>query len=72
MKKNFIKKLAFVMASALVVTGAAPAAQAGAALKDVKLNASSKNIYLNADNKTGTSNKFNFDYKNLGKKAITL
>lgn len=69
MKKNFIKKLAFVMASALVVSGTAPAAQAGAALKDVKLNKTSKNLYLNADNQTSTSNKFNFDYKNLGKKA---
>ena len=46
--KNFFKKLAFVLALAMVVTAIAPAAQASAAAQPT-LNATSKKIYIDGD-----------------------
>ncbi len=58
MKKNFFKKLAFVLAFAMVFTTLAPAASAFAATKPA-LSAKSKTLLLNEEGRT----KFNFDVK---------
>ncbi len=59
MKKNFFKKLSFVLALAMIVTALAPAAGAFAA-KAPKLNASTKYLYLDQDGK----NEFDFNISN--------
>jgi hypothetical protein len=59
MKKNFFKKLSFVLALAMIVTALAPAAGAFAA-KAPKLNASSKYLYLGVDGK----DEFDFNISN--------
>jgi hypothetical protein len=59
MKKNFFKKLSFVLALAMIVTALAPAAGAFAA-KAPKLNASSKYLYLGVDKK----DEFDFNISN--------
>lgn len=64
MKKAFIQKLSIAMASALVITAATPAT-ADAAAK-MKLNKTSKTLYVNKDNKSGTSNKYDFNILNKG------
>ena len=62
MKKAFIQKLSIAMASALVITAATPAtADAAAAMK---MNKSSKTLYLNSDNKTETKAKYDFNISN--------
>ena len=62
MKKAFIQKLSIAMASALVITAAAPAtADAAAAMK---MNKSSKTLYLNEDNMTNTKDTYDFSIKN--------
>lgn len=62
MKKAFIQKLSIAMASALVITAAAPAtADAAAAMK---MNKSSKVLYLNEDNMTNTKDTYDFSIKN--------
>ena len=58
MKKNFFKKLSFVMALAMIISVIAPAAGAFAATKS-SLNATSKVLYLGTKN-----NKFDFNIKN--------
>ena len=63
MKKEFIKKLSFAMASAMVVATATPAANVEAAAS-MKMNKSSKILYLNDDNMTGTSNVVDLNIKN--------
>ena len=63
MKKEFIKKLSFAMASAMVVATATPAANVEAAAS-MKMNKSSKILYLNDDNMTGTSNVVDLSIKN--------
>ncbi len=59
MKKNFFKKLSFVLALAMIVTALAPAAGAFAA-KAPKLNASTKYLYLGVDGK----DEFDFNISN--------
>lgn len=59
MKKAFIQKLSIAMASALVITAAAPAT-ADAAAKDMKINKTSKTLYLNEDNLTNTASVYDF------------
>lgn len=62
MKKAFIQKLSIAMASALVITAAAPAtADAAAAMK---MNRSSKILYLNEDNMTNTADTYDFSISN--------
>ena len=62
MKKAFIQKLSIAMASALVITAAAPAqADAAAAMK---INRASKVLYLNEDNMTNTADNYDFSIKN--------
>lgn len=62
MKKNFLKKLSFVLASAMVVSVVSPAASAFAAAS-VKLNATKKYLHLDVDGK----NEYDFNIK--GKKT---
>lgn len=50
MKKNFFKKLSFVLALAMIVSVLAPAAGAFAAAKAPKLNATKKYLHLSRDN----------------------
>lgn len=74
MKKEFIKKLSIAMASALIITSATPAAPASAKAS-MKMNRSSKIVYLNDDNMTNTSNAYDFSIKNKPsnwKKAYTF
>jgi hypothetical protein len=59
MKKNFFKKLSFVLALAMIVSVLAPAAGAFAA-KAPKLNASEKTLHLNVDGK----DEFDFNIAN--------
>ena len=59
MKKNFFKKLSFVLALAMIVTALAPAAGAFAA-KAPKLNASTKTLHLGVDGK----DEFDFNISN--------
>lgn len=65
MKKNFFKKLAFVMAFAMTVTSIAPVGTASAAAKAPSLNAKGKVILLNGD----ASFDFNVKNKAAGVKA---
>ncbi|MBO5199043.1 MAG: Ig-like domain-containing protein [Lachnospiraceae bacterium] len=62
--KNLIKKLAFVMAIALVLTSLAPAASASAAASDMKINVSSKNLYLGESEISDTAAEYDFYIKN--------
>lgn len=64
MKRNFFKKLSFVLASAMVLTTLAPASGALAAGKP-KLNSSSK--YLHLGRVEEKQNEYNFNIKNKGK-----
>ena len=59
MKKNFFKKLSFVLALAMIVTALAPAAGAFAA-KAPKLSATTKYLYLDVDGK----NVYDFNISN--------
>ncbi len=59
MKKNFFKKLSFVLALAMIVTALAPAAGAFAAAKP-KLNAKEKTLFLSVDGK----DEFDFNIAN--------
>lgn len=59
MKKNFFKKLSFVLALAMIVTALAPAAGAFAA-KAPKLSASTKALFLDVENK----NVYDFNISN--------
>jgi hypothetical protein len=59
MKKNFFKKLSFVLASAMVLTAVAPASGAFAA-KAPKLNSTSKYLHLGREKE----NEFNFNVSN--------
>ena len=54
MKKNFFKKLSFVMALAMIISVVAPAAGAFAATT-LKLNATSKTLFL------GENDAYNFN-----------
>ncbi len=63
MKKNFFKKLSFVLALAMLITSISPAAGAFAATA-FKLNATSKVLYLGVDGK----DKYNFNIT-AGKKT---
>jgi hypothetical protein len=56
MKKNFFKKLSFVLALAMIISVVAPAAGAFAASK-IKLNATSKYLHLGVDGK----DEYNFN-----------
>lgn len=56
MKKNFFKKLSFVLALAMIISVVAPAAGAFAASK-IKLNATSKTLHLGVDGK----DEYNFN-----------
>lgn len=60
MKKNFFKKLSFVLALAMIVTALAPAAGAFAASKAPKLNAKEKTLFLSVDGK----DEFDFNISN--------
>lgn len=60
MKKNFFKKLSFVLALAMIVTALAPAAGAFAATKAPKLNAKEKTLFLSVDGK----DEFDFNISN--------
>ncbi len=61
MKKNFFKKLSFILALAMIVTALAPASGVFAAAKAPKLNATSKTLHLGGI--TGV-NKFDFNIAN--------
>ena len=65
MKKAFIQKLSIAMATAMVITAAAPATADAA--KKMGLNAKSKILYLNADNKSKTPSTFDFNITNKEK-----
>lgn len=68
--KNFFKKLAFVLALAMIVSTIAPAVSASAAAAP-SLNRTSKKLYLNGD-VTGTySNKIDLNVKNKGNNTVT-
>jgi hypothetical protein len=64
MKRNFFKKLSFVLASAMVLTTLAPASGALAA-GGPKLNSTKK--YLHLGRVEEGTNEFNFNIKNKGK-----
>lgn len=64
MKRNFFKKLSFVLASAMVLTTLAPASGALAA-GGPKLNSTNK--YLHLGRVEEGTNEFNFNIKNKGK-----
>ena len=66
MKKNFFKKLAFVLAFALVFTTVAPNASVSAATKTPKMHTSSKVLVL----AKSASYDFNVDYKVAGSKYV--
>ncbi len=63
MKKNFFKKLSFVLALAMIVSVLAPAAGAFAAAKAPKLSASTKYLYLGQEDK----NEYDFNIANKQK-----
>lgn len=70
--KNFFKKLAFVLALAMVVTAVAPAASASAAKAPV-LNTTSKKLYLEKDVATGKyTNTFTLKVWNKGDYRVTF
>ncbi|MGF7143700.1 putative secreted protein [Anaerotaenia torta] len=62
MKKNFFKKLSFILALAMIVTALAPAAGAFAAAKP-KLNSTSKTLFLDQ------GSKGEYDFNISGKKS---
>ena len=65
MRKKMFNKTGFLFACALVTCFMTPFhAQAA---EQWKLQKSSKTLYLNEDNSSGTSNTFDFDFKNLPK-----
>ncbi|HHX11312.1 MAG TPA: hypothetical protein GX731_00695, partial [Clostridiales bacterium] len=64
MKRNFFKKLSFVLASAMVLTTLAPASGALAAAGP-KLNSTNK--YLHLGKVEEKLNEFNFNINNKGK-----
>ncbi|MDF2514208.1 MAG: hypothetical protein K0S04_4074, partial [Herbinix sp.] len=63
MKKNFFKKLSFVMALAMIISVIAPAAGAFAAT-GLRLNATSKTLFLGESTKS-----FNFNPLGMSKGA---
>lgn len=69
--KNFLKKLAFVLALAMVVTAIAPAAQASAAAAPT-LNATSKKIYIDGDYTGKYSDTFTLKVWNKGDYRVTF
>ena len=69
--KNFFKKLAFVLALAMVVTAIAPAAQASAAAQPT-LNATSKKIYIDGDYTGKYSDTFTLKVWNKGDYRVTF
>lgn len=70
--KNFFKKLAFVLALAMVVTAIAPAATASAAKAPV-LNTTGKKLYLEKDVATGKyTNTFTLKVWNKGDYRVTF
>lgn len=69
--KNFFKKLAFVLALAMVVTAIAPAAKANAAKAPV-LNATSKKIYIGGDYTGKYSDTFTLKVWNKGDYRVTF
>lgn len=70
--KNFFKKLAFVLALAMVVTAIAPAAKASAAKAPV-LNTTGKKLYLEKDVATGQyTNTFTLKVWNKGDYRVTF
>lgn len=69
--KNFFKKLAFVLALAMVVTAIAPAAKASAAKAPV-LNTTSKKIYIGGDYTGKYSDKFTLKVWNKGDYRVTF
>lgn len=64
--KNFFKKLSFVMALALILTSLAPAGSASAASK-MKMDKSSKILYLTEDNAQKTPDNYDFSIANKPK-----
>ena len=69
--KSFFKKLAFVLALAMVVTAIAPAAQASAAAQPT-LNATSKKIYIDGDYTGKYSDTFTLKVWNKGDYRVTF
>ncbi len=62
--KNFFKKLAFVLALALVVTAIAPAGKASAATKAPSLKKSSKVLYIGGDKTGNIEDTYRFTFNN--------
>lgn len=69
--KNFFKKLAFVLALAMVVTAIAPAAKASAAAQPT-LNVTSKKIYIDGDYTGKYSDTFTLKVWNKGDYRVTF
>ena len=61
MKKNFFKKLSFILALAMIVTALAPASGVFAAAKAPKLSATSKTLHLSG---ISGANKYDFNISN--------
>ena len=62
--KNFMKKFAFVLAFAMVLTSLTPAAGASAATSDMEINLSSKILYIGESDISGTKEEHDFYIKN--------
>ena len=64
--KNFMKKFAFVLAFAMVLTSLTPAAGASAAASDsdMEINLSSKILYIGESDISGTKDEYDFYIKN--------
>jgi hypothetical protein len=72
MKKNFFKKLSFVLALAMIISTIAPAAGAFAA-EALHLNSTKKYLHLSPDSKYGPSEfDFNISHATRGSKAAWL
>ncbi len=78
MKKNFFKKLSFILALAMIVTALAPAAGAFAAAKP-KLNSTSKTLFLDQGSKgeydfniSGKKSGWKYNWTSANEKVVTV
>ncbi len=70
MKKNFFKKLSFILALAMIVTALAPASGVFAAAKAPKLSATSKTLHLDDPDRGANKYDFNISNKQSGWKYL--